>query len=151
MKRSKIITISAAIVVLVVAGAAIAAWLITGTGQGAAKAGTAGNLTVAAGTATGDLYPGATNGDVYITVTNSNSYPVDLTTATITGTVTPSECLVTVNAGPIDLSTLPNIAAGDTANVTLTDVLSMGDAPNSCQGRDLTVPGITVNANTATP
>ncbi|MBC9734957.1 hypothetical protein [Nocardioides marmotae] len=148
MKRSKKITILASFVVLMLAGAAIAAWMITGTGNGAAKAGTAGNLTVAPGTATGDLYPGATDGDVFIRVTNTNSYPVELTTATIAGPITPAECLVTASTGPVDLSAVPTLAAGATAEVTLTDVLSMGDAPNSCQGADLVVGGITVQATT---
>lgn len=152
MKRSKMITIVAVSTVLLVAGVAIAAWLITGTGSGAAKAGTAGTLTVAPATATGDLYPGATDGDVYIKVTNDNDYPVDLTTATIVGPVTPANCLVTVNPGPpVDLSGLDNIAPGASLDVTLADVLSMGDAPEICQNADLIVEDITVEANTATP
>ncbi|WP_182526782.1 hypothetical protein [Nocardioides dongkuii] len=149
MKRSKKITIIASFVVLLVAGAAIAAWQITGTGSGSARAGTAGDLTVAPGSATGDLYPGSTDGDVFIKVTNPNSYPVKLTTATIAGPITPAECLVTASSDPVDLSAVPVIASGATVDVTLSDVLSMGDAPDSCQGVDLVVEEITVQANTA--
>ncbi len=150
MKRSGKIILFAGLSVLLVAGVAIAAWLIQGTGTGAAKAGTAGNLTVAAGTPTGDLYPGSTGGDVFVKVTNNNAYPVQLTNATMSGTITPAECLVTINAGPFSLASVPVIAAGATVDVTIADALSMGAAAeNSCQGANFSVPTVVVNGQTA--
>ncbi len=50
-------------------GTALAAWLVSGTGPGTAKAITAVSLSVTTGTSTASLYPGATSA-VHATVSN---------------------------------------------------------------------------------
>lgn len=147
MQRSRKIMIFTTLAVLLTAGIAIAAWMVHGTGNGSGKAAVAQNLVVEAGTTTtGDLYPGATGGDIAVKVTNNNSFPVQLTDATVAGAVTPIACSVTVNSGPFDLSGAPVLGAGASADVTIPDALSMGsDAADSCQGLDLTITDITVN------
>ena len=151
MKRSRKLILLLGLPLLLIAGVAMAVWSIQGTGTGSAKAGTAGTLTVAPGTATADLYPGFTHGKVFVTVTNDNGYPVQLTNATFgAGSVTPTECLVSVNAGPFNLSSVPVIAAHTTASVTIADALSMGAAaPDSCQNNDISVPAVTIHGQTA--
>lgn len=148
MRRSIKIGLAAAVALLMVGGIAVAAWLTSGNGPGSAKAGKLDPLTVtAASTPTvGDLYPGTTGGDVYVSVTNPNTFPVTLTGATVSGSITPTDCLVTAQAGTLTVNPT-TIAAGATATVTVQDALTMGaEAANSCQDAPITVPSVTVSA-----
>ena len=150
MKRSKKVTILVGLAVLLTAGVAVAAWLVNGTGPGAAKTATATNLTVTAGTAAGDLYPNFAGGDVFVHVQNDNNFPVQLTDATIAGPISPSDCAITVNTGPFSLSGTTAIPANSGADVTIPDALSMGANPAStCQGADIAVGAVTVHGASA--
>jgi hypothetical protein len=100
-------------------------------------------LAVAPGTASGQLYPGAT-GDVVFRVTNTTRGPVRVDTATlsrVSGT-TGAGCLAshfTVNSGRV---TPVVIRAEETRTVTVTGGITMDfDAPDACQGVTVTVPG----------
>jgi hypothetical protein len=139
-------------IVVAPVGFAVAAngWQSVGKGNGTAKATTAVDLQVTAGSASSQLYPGA-SGDVKFSVTNPNTYPVSITGwsgATITGT-DKAGCATTdftLNAGTISS---PVVAAGATANVTVAGGITMATgAPNECQGVGVTV-NATLNAASA--
>lgn len=129
-------------------GVALAAWLATGTGTGAAKAVTAETLVVADGTASADLYPGMADGDLYLTVENTNDYPVAITAVeTAAGSITSDAGLdcqgadtgVSLDAGSIELS--ETVAANSTISFTVPDVVNMSNASDdSCQGAAFSIP-----------
>jgi hypothetical protein len=119
------------------ASAAVAAWSVGGSGDGASRAATAVNLAVTAGTATADLYPGAA-GVVAFSVTNPNSFPVTVNAGSATGisgiTGAAGACAssdFTLTTGAVAPTT---IAAGATAAVLLTGSLTMKTtAGDGCQ------------------
>lgn len=150
MKRTSRVTVAVGLAVLLTAGLAAAAWVVRGAGTGTGRAATTDNLVVTKGTATGDLYPGSTGGDVFVQVRNPNSFPVDLTTATIAGPVTPTNCAVTISRGSFDLSAAAPVPAGATRSFTIPDALSMGvGADSSCQGLGLDVASVSVTGKSA--
>jgi hypothetical protein len=125
---------------LLPAGVGVAVWSATGSGSGAAKARTAQSLVVTAGSAVGDLYPGA-SGKVYLSVQNPNPYAVTLTGGSVTavtgvtGTCPTSD--FTLGSGTVPST---SIAAGATADVVLDDALTMKTtALDVCQGVTVTV------------
>jgi hypothetical protein len=115
---------------------AIATWGTSGTGEGQAKATTAVSLVVSAGTATGQLYPGAA-GDVRFRVQNPNTFPVTVTgwSGQSVASTDKSGCGTgnfSVNAGSIAATP---VAAGAAVTVTVVGGVSMNsDAPDACQG-----------------
>jgi len=135
---------------------ALAAWVATGTGSGAAKAITATDLVVVNGTAVADLYPGFANGDLELTVTNDNPYAVEVTSVQRTGSSITSDNAtcdtngsgVTMDAGSIAVGPV-SIAAGATVNIAVDDVMNMATtSDNACQGATFTVP-VTVAGTSA--
>ncbi len=104
--------IGTAVLALMGAGVAFAAWTSTGTGSGTAAAGNAVPLTVTVSTATG-LTP-TNSKPVGFTVTNNNPYSVTLANAHPSG--------FTVDAG----HSTCNVASISGADVTLSDVLAPG-------------------------
>jgi hypothetical protein len=155
VKRSTKNSLVAAVLVLLTAGVAIAAWRVSGTGSGTGKAATATNLSVSAGSmSVGDLYPGSTGGDLAVSVTNPNAFPVVVAGASIAAnaTVSPDNCAVTAHSGTLAVVSNPTkIVAGGTAQVTITDALSMGAEPAAtCQGAEITISGVTVTADSTT-
>jgi hypothetical protein len=125
---------------LVPAGVGYALWTASGTGDGSAKALNALPLTVGAGTAAADLYPGAT-GAVRFSVTNPNPYAVTITSGTGSAiTAVSGSCAATdftLGTGSVASTT---IAAGATGTVVLTGALTMkASAPDACQGVTVTV------------
>lgn len=135
---------------------ALAAWVATGTGSGAAKAITATDLVVVNGTAVADLYPGFSNGDLELTVTNNNPYAVSVTSVQRTGAAITSDNAtcdangsgVTMDAGAIAVGPVA-IGAGATVNIPVDDVMNMATtSDNACQGATFTVP-VTVSGTSA--
>lgn len=128
-------------------GTAMAAWLAQGTGPANSKAITATDLTISAGTASADLYPGAT-GAVYLTVSNPNPYAVALTQASFgTVTTTPlsgktcaASYITPVSAGPVTISTVNLAAHAGPQTVTIPNALRMDStAEDGCQGASFSV------------
>lgn len=123
------------------AGTAFALWTVGGTGNGQAKATTSQNLTVAAGTASAQLYPGAA-GDVVFRVTNPNAFAVKVTgisLGAVAGSGTCGASNFTTAAGTVAPVT---VAAGQSADVTVVGGLGMVTAAgNECQGVTVTVAG----------
>lgn len=80
-RRTKVIlTVAAVAAVTVNAGVAWAYWAITGSGTGAAVAGSAIELKLTASSDTNKpLFPGATS-DLTVTVTNENNFPIKIIT-----------------------------------------------------------------------
>jgi hypothetical protein len=67
------VVVSLAIVCLVAATAAGAYWTLRGSGSGSASIETVASVTVNPGTATTELYPGA-SGDVAVSIANGNTF-----------------------------------------------------------------------------
>ena len=127
-------------------GVAIAAWAVSGSGSGYAKAGTASALTLgdASAATTADLYPGAT-GSVKLSITNPNAFAVRVTTVNGNGTITSDKgaaCNASTGVTFTNQSGLTlDLAAGATSTFTLAGAVSMSNASdNSCQGALFTIP-----------
>lgn len=130
---------------LLPAGVGYALWTASGNGNGEARSRSAIALTVAAGTASAQLYPGST-GDVVFTVTNPNPYRVSVTAwsgASVTGTSDSVNCPASnfsLNSGSFGAATIDG--GGASATVTVTGGITMNSAAgNGCQGVTVTVNG----------
>jgi hypothetical protein len=142
----KLVAVAALVAVLAVAGIAIAAWTITGSGTGYAKAASGSALTLGDATAftSADLYPGA-NGSVVLRVTNPNPFQVRVTTVTGNGAITSNAgaaCTAATGVTFTNQTGLTNdVAANTTATVTLAGAVSMSNSSdNSCQGAVFSIP-----------
>ena len=143
-RRRGLAALLASVAVFLTGGVALAFWLTSGTGSGAAQARAFTAPTVSGGTVTGNLlYPGLTangtsaGGDLVVVATNPNPFPVTVTVTlngTVTGCTTPGVSLL---AG-----TSFTLAANDNAvTKTMTNRVSMSTASSSdCQGATLTLP-----------
>ena len=146
--RRKLTLMGAVMALFLVGSVVFAAWLVTGEGNGAARATSADDLVVEPGTTTADLYPGS-NGAVKVDVTNPNPFAVTVSSIAGNGAVTSGApgCTttgVTFNAPAV---TGQVIAAGATANLTLAGAASMSNASdNACQGATFSIP-LTVSAS----
>ena len=146
------------VVVLVIAGVALAFWTAAGSGSGSGS--TASNpqdVTLSGGTTSADLVPGG-SGDVSVTVDNPNTFPVHVNSLVLdTSQGTGGYDINTGHSG-CDLSsaitfTTPQDNSGngwdipakvDTTDgslpIDLTGAISMDtDADNACQGANFTV------------
>jgi hypothetical protein len=127
-------------------GVAIAAWVVSGSGSGYAKAGTASALTLgdASASTTADLYPGV-SGSVKLSITNPNAFAVRVTTVTGTGAITSDKGAACNAATGVTFTNQTgltlDLAAGATTTFTLAGAVSMSNASdNSCQGAIFTIP-----------
>ena len=151
-RRSRIhLLIGAVLLAVVAAGISIAAWSVSGSGNGAAKASSSSAITLADASSftTADLYPGAT-GSLKLRVTNPNSFPVRITAVSANGTITSDKgaaCDASTGVTFANQTGLAlDVAAGATATVTVGNSVSMSNASdNSCQGALFSVP-VTITA-----
>ena len=131
--------------VFLIGSVVFAAWLVTGTGNGAAEADTADALVVTAGSTTAQLYPGG-SGDVKLSIQNPNPFPVAISSIVGSGAIVsdgPAACDALTGVSFTDQTGLTgmNIAAGATLPVTLAGTASMSNASdNSCQGATFSIP-----------
>jgi hypothetical protein len=142
----RLVVVLALVAVLAVAGIAVAAWTITGSGTGYAKAASGSALTLGDGTAftTADLFPGA-NGSVVLRVTNPNPFQVRVTTVTGNGAITSNAGAACTAATGVTFTNQTglthDVAANTTATVTLSGAVSMSNSSdNSCQGAVFSIP-----------
>jgi hypothetical protein len=146
-RKRKLIVASVVLVAAIVAvGVGLSAWSLGGSGNGAAKATTASNITLADATAftTADLYPGAT-GNLKLRATNPNPFPVRITAVSANGTITSDKGAACDASTGVTFSNQTgltlDLAAGATATLTVPNSVSMSNASdNSCQGAVFTVP-----------
>jgi len=147
-RSKRTIVVSALVLVagVVAVGVGLGAWSIGGTGNGAAKATTASSITLADASAytSADLYPGAT-GNLKLRATNPNPFPVRITAVSGNGTITSDKGAACDAATGVSLANQTgltlDLAAGQTATLTVTNAVSMTNASdNSCQGAVFTVP-----------
>lgn len=142
---------------VVLGGAAVAAWNVTGTGSGSAGAAEVDELAPVTLTIAASLYPGLTT-DATLFVTNPNPFPVRLIDIEF-GAIsvedapgcTPGNSGVTFEdiLGVTDATYL--IAADDDNSFLLEDVVTMaGNADDACQGANFSV-AIELNAESAAP
>jgi hypothetical protein len=138
--RNKWLLGTAAAVVVIAAGAPLAAWLVGGSGSAGAKVDVAQNLTAAPAEATSALHPGAT-GDLAFTVTNLNPFAVRVTGATFGAASGCSSPAVTVTG---DVPETVVAASGGIATINV-DV-AMGNSSDDCQGKQITIPVVSIAA-----
>lgn len=141
--RSRLLAAMFLVVLLTVAGVVFAAWLVSGSGTGAATAGTVLPLTITPGTPSDSLYPGG-SASVAVTVNNPNPFPVVITEFNLSGPITSDSTECNTNG---HLVTFQNptgswgVPASDSATIQLDDVASMGaDSADACQGATFTIP-----------
>jgi hypothetical protein len=150
----KTLALAMAIVGLLAAGIAFAAWTASGDGEGYAQATTAQPLTtvdVSADTVA-TLYPGAT-GDVALSISNPNDYAVQVTDVARNDAIAADN--VNCNAGSVtfeDQSGLTlDVPANGSAVFTLSGSVSMdGTANDDCQGAVFTIP-VTLTGSSNVP
>jgi len=153
----------AALVALAIAGSvvgvAIAAWTTGGSGSGQASAGSAGSMTISAGTPSSSLYPTA-SADVAATISNPNPYKVHVGSIAL-GAVTVDGGHSGCNTGSLSVTSpqdnsgsgwdvpAKSGAVNGSLNVDLTSAISMSNAANdSCQGATFTVALTATGAST---
>jgi hypothetical protein len=144
----KLLIIGAVLVIgTAIAGIAIGAWSVSGSGTGYAKASTASAVTLsdASASTTADLYPGA-SGAVKLNVSNPNPFPVRITAVSGNGTITSDKgasCDASTGVSFANQSSLTlDLLANETNKVfTLAGAVSMSNASdNACQGAVFSVP-----------
>lgn len=154
MKHAKGIAAGLVIGLLVAGGTAWAAWTLSGSGNAAAKAGTAAAVTVAPGSVNGDMYPGG-SGQVKVVVTNPNNYTAQVTAISVTGSVTSSDqancagaTYLTVNiSGAPDTGSFGNLGANQSVTLAWSAGATLAsNAPTACAGQTFTIP-VTVTAS----
>ncbi len=143
---------------MLAASLATAAWLANGTGDGAAKAITASDLTVEVASAgAGDLYPGFANGDLFLKINNPNPYRVTVTQVDAgAGSVTSDSAACDTGGSEVtlDASTAVSIdiAAGGSTTTSVPNIVTMGlDSDDACQGATFTIPVDVSGTNDQTP
>jgi hypothetical protein len=146
-RKRKLIVASVVLLAAIIAvGVGLSAWSLGGSGNGAAKATTASNITLADATAftTADLYPGAT-GNLKLRATNPNPFPVRITAVSANGTITSDKGAACDASTGVTFSNQTgltlDLAGGATATLTVSNAVSMSNASdNSCQGAVFMVP-----------
>ncbi|WP_067508239.1 hypothetical protein [Actinoplanes sp. TFC3] len=131
------------LVVLGVAGAAWAAWNLSGSGTAKAQAGTAVTLKVTGAGLSAGLTPGNAT-TVLLTVENRNAFPVRITDVDLAQLTSPTPgCDAAANVKVVDDAPLPDdatVPAGSTAapasgRIAWAGALRMAaDADDACQG-----------------
>lgn len=133
--------------VLTGTGTGLAYWAASGTGEGAAVAGTARPLTAVGTTSpgAGQLYPGGSSG-FSLQVSNPNPYPVTITGVTANGPVTATGGIGSCTTTGVSLAAptggLPfTVGPEASLTVTLAGAATMSNASdNGCQGATFTIP-----------
>jgi hypothetical protein len=149
INRKKLLVLAALLAVALSVGGAVASWSTSGSGNASAKAATASAITLADASAltTGDLYPGGT-GNVKLKISNPNSFPVSITSVTLTsgGTIASSSATCDSGGNGVTFTNTSGLSISLAANavdqaVTLTGKVAMSTASvNACQGATFTIP-----------
>jgi hypothetical protein len=142
-RRRAVVAVYTAAAVVATGGIGYAMWTASGSGPGQAKAVTKQALTVVAGSASAQLYPGGT-GDVVFSVTNPNPYNVSVNAwsgGAVSSTSDTTNCPATnftLNAGTITATTVNG--GNGTGTVTVANGITMvSAAPDACQSVTVTV------------
>lgn len=158
-KRKKVALVAIVVIAGSMIGVAIAAWTTGGSGSGQAQAGTAGSMTISAGTPSSSLYPTA-SADVAAAISNPNPYKVHVSSISL-GAVTVDGGHSACNTSSVSV-TSPQTNSGSgwdvpaktggvngSLNVDLANAIAMDNTANdSCQGATFTVALTATGAST---
>jgi hypothetical protein len=156
--KKRLITVVSLAIAGSIIGVAIAAWTTGGSGSGQASAGSAGSMTISAGTPSSSLYPTA-SADVAATISNPNPYKVHVSSIALgavsvdgghSGCNTASVTVTSpqTNGGP-GWDVPAKSGVNGTLDVDLADAIAMSNAANdSCQGATFTVALTATGAST---
>jgi hypothetical protein len=154
--RSRLAAAAVVAIGIATGGVAVAAWSVSGEGEGAVGAASAESLAEVRFVLEGDLYPGLTAGAT-LTVDNPNIFPVSITdiefgTVVITGG---DGCtLDNAQVAFADMSGLDLFLAASTKDIAhvLTDVVTMGlGSDDGCQDATFTAPMTLTGQSTTAP
>ena len=150
-RRMRVLAIAACVILLgAAAGTAVAFWRGTGTGNGAGAVGTTAAITLTAGTASADLYPGGT-ATVSTTANNTNGASVRIGSLTLDTTRGTNGFAVDAAHGTCPASTFGfvtqsnggtgwTIPGNGSLATSMAGSLTMAStAVNACQGVKVTV------------
>ena len=153
LKRNRKVLVPV-IVVLALAGGAVAFWTSTGTGSGTATVGTTTPLTITPVTFTGPLYPGGTAATSSIKINNPGASSVQVANVVLDTSLPasgngalsgigglPAGCLAADFTFNANIASPITIAAGGSATVT-TGTLSMANTAvnqDACKGATPTI------------
>lgn len=151
--RKKMLIVPPVAAMLLGGGIALAAWNVTGSGAGNAKAGSSLALTTTVAAPAADLYPGASNQPLYLVVHNPNPFPVTVTNVNPNGTVTSDSPACDTGGNGVSFAAQSGltqaIAAGGSATFQTAGGVSMASSSdNACQGATFSVP-VTLTAVSA--
>jgi hypothetical protein len=138
------------VLLLLAAGVAAAAWLLSTTGPGAGKIGTLQSITVTAGPTGAGIMPNS-SGDLAVHLNSPNEQPLKVIRVESTGdpfSLMGSGSLGACGASDINGAlavsdktlTTPVVVAPGQSDVVLPGVIAAGDISNGCQGQAFTVP-----------
>ncbi|WP_372666166.1 hypothetical protein [Amycolatopsis kentuckyensis] len=135
-KRSAVVLGAAGAVV--VAGVAYAAWTSTGAGSGSVTSTTSINSVISSVSSDHALYPGNSTTFV-VKITNPNAYPVVVNSISAGSSDENTGCAAGTVTSPAVSNPAGTIAAGATANYTLTATMDR-DASDACKSKTFTLP-----------
>jgi hypothetical protein len=142
-RLSRLLAILSLVVLLAVTGVVFAAWLINGTGTGAATAGSASSLSITSGIPSDSLHPGG-SASVAVTVNNPNPFPVTVTDFELDGAVVSDSAACDSGGHEVTFANQSGeweVSADSSASFQLADAASMGlDSADACQGATFTFP-----------
>jgi hypothetical protein len=135
-KRSAVVL--GAVGVVAVAGVAYAAWTSSGSGSGSVTSTTSANSVISSVGSDHALYPGNSTTFV-VKVTNPNAYPVVVNGISAGSSDETGGCAAGAVTSPAVSNPAGTIAAGATANYTLTATMDH-DASDACKSKTFTLP-----------
>ncbi|OXM69158.1 hypothetical protein [Amycolatopsis vastitatis] len=135
-KRSAVVLGAAGVVL--VAGVAYAAWTSTGAGSGSVTSTTSANSVISPVSSDHALYPGNSTTFV-VKVTNPNAYPVVVNSISAGSSDAVNGCAAGTVTSPAVSNPAGTIAAGATANYTLTATMDH-DASDACKSQTFSLP-----------
>jgi len=148
LRRRTLLAI-AALATLAAAGIAIAAWSTSTSGNAYSKATTASAIALsdASASTSGDLYPGGT-GDLKLKVSNPNSFPVRISSVSLTsgGTITSNVTACNTGGTGVTLTNQSGLTLDLAANAVATVLTVSGavhmssSSDTNCQGAVFTIP-----------
>lgn len=148
VKKHRVATAALGFILALSLGA-VASWLVTGSGQGFAKAGTPVALTtldIPSASLTGDLFPSG-QGSLSIKIQNNNGFPVTITEVASAGTIISDNGAACASSNvtwvqtPKTGLTLGPVPASGSATVVVPNAVTLAaNAPTTCQGMRFMVP-----------
>jgi len=137
--RKRLAVLGGVLLVLAGAGVAFAAYLSSGSGNGATTSSVAVSSTISANSPGAQLYPGSTS-TYTVAINNPNPYPVKVVSISSSASkATAGGCPAATVTSPAVANPAGTIAPNGSASYSLTATM-VNDPDNSCQGQSFEMP-----------